>query len=231
MNDNNSWHSLYIVATPIGNLDDITLRALEVLKTMPYIFCEDTRVSNNLLSHFGIKSKLISYHQHSGVGKINDVIGILKKSDAALITDAGTPGISDPGNKLIDELLKASNGACNVIPIPGPSAIVAALSISGLPTDEFVFWGFIPHKKGRETFINQVNESKITVIFYESTHRILKTLEQLAEKLDDGRKMVVCRELTKKFETIYRGSAKSVFKQLQDGINKGEFVVIVAGKR
>ncbi|MFA6422011.1 MAG: 16S rRNA (cytidine(1402)-2'-O)-methyltransferase [Candidatus Buchananbacteria bacterium] len=229
MDRQNDWHNLYIVATPLGNLNDVTLRALETLREVNYIFCEDTRVSSNLLNHFSIKSKLISYHQHSSQNKISELIKILRNSDAALITDAGTPGISDPGNKLIDEVLSISGGDCKIIPIPGPAAVTAALSISGLPTDKFLFLGFLPHKKGRETILKQINNTEITTVFYESTHRILKTLEQLSVILDQKRKIVVCRELTKKFESIYRGNILQVLNQLKDGIVKGEFVVMVSG--
>lgn len=229
MGQNNSWHNLYIVSTPIGNLGDITIRALEIFKSVPYIFCEDTRVSLNLMNHFGIKSKLISYHQHSKESKVNQIIEILKESDAALITDAGTPGISDPGNKLIEEIVSASKGKCNIIPIPGASAVIAGLSVSGLPTDKYYFMGFVPHKKGKETFLKAVADSEVTTVFYESTHRILKTLQKLSTFIDDNRKAVVCRELTKKFETVYRGSIREILMQLENDVSKGEFVVIVSG--
>jgi 16S rRNA (cytidine1402-2'-O)-methyltransferase len=218
---------LYIVATPIGNLSDITLRALETLKSVDLILCEDTRVSKKLMDNYDIKTKLMSYHQHSNKSKVNLLLDKLKSGmDMALITDAGTPGISDPGNKFIEEAVEYAE----VIPMPGPSAVATALSIAGMPTDKFLFLGFIPHKKGRETLFNRINESKETVVFYESTHRIIKTLERLNELLDKKRKVVVCRELTKKFETIYRGNMESVLKQLKDSTTKGEFVVIISGK-
>ena len=164
---------LYIVATPIGNLSDITLRALETLKSVDLILCEDTRVSKKLMDNYDIKTKLMSYHQHSNKSKVNLLLDKLKSGmDMALITDAGTPGISDPGNKFIEEAVEYAE----VIPMPGPSAVATALSIAGMPTDKFLFLGFIPHKKGRETLFNRINESKETVVFYESTHRIIKTL-------------------------------------------------------
>lgn len=222
---------LYIVATPLGNLSDITLRALEILKSVPLIACEDTRVSLKLLQAYDIKTKTISYHQHSTAGKIGMLLDKLKEAgELALITDAGTPGISDPGNFFISEAVKRFGSELEVIVIPGPSAIIAALSISGLPTDKFLFLGFLPHKKGRETIFKRIFESEETVVFYESTHRIMKTLEKLAEFLPNDRRVVVCRELTKKFETTYRGSAKQILAALQTGITKGEFVVIVEGK-
>ncbi|MFA5029231.1 MAG: 16S rRNA (cytidine(1402)-2'-O)-methyltransferase [Patescibacteria group bacterium] len=223
---------LYIVATPLGNLGDITLRALEILKSVPLILCEDTRVSQKLLEHFQIKSRLISYHQHSGPAKVGQIISLLEeKGEAALITDAGTPGISDPGNQLIARLIASEVNDWEIISIPGASALTAALSISGLPTDKFLFLGFLPHKKGKETTLKRIAESEETVVFYESTHRIIKTLEKLAEYLDKKRKVIVCRELTKKFETVYRGSINQVLEKLKADVTKGEFVVVVGGKR
>lgn len=221
---------LYIVATPIGNLSDITFRAVEVLKQVDLILCEDTRVSQHLLDHYDIATKVMSYHQHSGAGKISLLAEKIKSGlDLALITDAGTPGISDPGNKLVAEIIKGTNN-CQIIPIPGPSAVVAALSVAGLPTDKFLFLGFIPHKKGRETLFNRIENSLETVVFYESTHRIIKTLERLSKVLDKSRQIVVCRELTKKFETIYRGNIIEVLTKVKKDVTKGEFVVVVSGK-
>jgi len=225
------YMKLYIVATPLGNLSDITLRALDILKSVPLIACEDTRVSSKLLQSYEIKTKTISHHQHSTPAKIGILLDKLKETgELALITDAGTPGISDPGNYFISEAVKKFGKELEVIAIPGPSAIIAALSISGLPTDKFLFLGFLPHKKGRETIFKRILESEETVVFYESTHRIMKALEKLAEIMPDDRRIVVCRELTKKFETTYRGNAKQILAALKNGITKGEFVVIVAGK-
>ncbi|HPI67164.1 MAG TPA: 16S rRNA (cytidine(1402)-2'-O)-methyltransferase [bacterium] len=227
---------LYLVATPIGNLKDITLRALEILKSVDFILCEDTRVTRKLLDHYEIKNKkLIAYHHHTDAKKTAEIIELIKNNNVALVTDAGTPGISDPGNILIAAL--AGTGfdlsAVSVIPIPGPSALITALSISGLPTDKFIFKGFVPHKKGRETFLRQVLEAKETVVFYESCHRIIKCLEQLNLFCRDRSRpvqMVVCRELTKKFETIYRGTAEEILAQIKkefpNGTPKGEFVII-----
>jgi len=223
---------LYIVATPIGNLSDITLRAIETLKSVDLILCEDTRVSCRLMDYYGISTKLMSYHQHSDESKVIFLLNKLKDGvDMALITDAGTPGISDPGNKLIAEIVDRVSDYCEIIPIPGPSAVTTALSIAGMPTDKFLFLGFIPHKKGRETLFARINESQETVVFYESTHRILKTLEKLNELLDKNRRVVVCRELTKKFETVYRGNMEEVLQKLQGDMTKGEFVVIIEGNK
>lgn len=225
-------NKLYIVATPIGNLADITLRALEILRSVPLVACEDTRVTSKLLSHYQIKVKLISYHQHSDRAKIDWLVNYLKnEGDIALVTDAGTPGISDPGNILVAEAAKQLGKDCEIIPIPGPSAVIAALSISGFPTDQFSFLGFIPHKKGKETLLKKIGESEETVIFYESTHRIVKTLSRLTEYLGEQRRIVICRELTKKFESIYRGRLCEVLTQLEAGVTKGEFVVIIEGAK
>jgi len=239
---------LYIIATPIGNLADITLRALEILKSMDYILCEDTRVTKNLLNFYEIKNKkLISYHQHTDNNKINKLVSLIRDNNVALVTDAGTPGISDPGNKLISELLTHFSGGptlakasekIEIVPIPGASALTTALSISGLPTDEFVFLGFVPNKKGRQKFLQQVLNEKRTVIFYESKYRIVKALEQLChpelvsgsnempKQVRHDKKFVVCRELTKKFETIYRGNISEVLEQVKNDKIKGEYTVI-----
>ncbi|KKQ28079.1 MAG: Ribosomal RNA small subunit methyltransferase I [Candidatus Magasanikbacteria bacterium GW2011_GWC2_37_14] len=232
---------LYIVATPIGNLGDITLRALETLKSVDFVLCEDTRVTQNLLNHFAIKTKSISYHQHSGVEKISEIIKLLETGkNLALVTDAGTPGISDPGNYLIAEIVKkchaefisASQGILkpvqddSIVPIPGASAVITALSISGFSTDKFLFLGFPPHKKGRKTFFEELAKVEHTVCFYESNHRIKKCLGELADVLEEDRQMCVCRELTKKFETIYRGTIKEILtKNISE---KGEFVIVIS---
>ncbi len=227
---------LYIVATPLGNLSDITLRALEILKSVPLIACEDTRVSSRLLAAYEIKTKTVSYHQHSSSDKVGFLLDKMKEAgEMALITDAGTPGISDPGNLFIAEAIKKFGEELEVVAIPGPSAIISALSISGLPTDRFLFLGFLPHKKGKETMLKRIIESEETAVFYESTHRIMKSLVKLEEMMPDGadkhRRIVVCRELTKKFETVYRGDLKTVIAKLKEGVTKGEFVVVVEGKR
>jgi len=242
---------LYIVATPLGNLKDITLRALEVLKEADLIVCEDTRQTIKLLNHYNISKPLVSYFQHSKLAKIDYIAEQLAQGkNIALVTDAGTPGISDPGGKLIDQLINWTIGQLKITPIPGPNAAIAALSVSGFPADKFVFMGFPPHKKGRNKFFDEVVNAKHTVVFYESTHRILKTLKELslrgAERRsnpvendeiaartssarNDLRQLIVCRELTKQFESIYRGSAEEILKILESDKNnqKGEFVIII----
>lgn len=227
---------LFVVATPIGNLSDISERAKATLASVDTILCEDTRVTAKLLKAYGIETKTMSYHQHSGGAKTKKIIEFLEScQDLALVTDAGTPGISDPGGKLIQELLAHFNRDADknarssnfvVIPIPGPSAAIAALSVSGFPADEFVFLGFPPHKKGRQSFFNRVASIESTVVLYESTHRILKTLLQVGSRVPD-RPLVLCRELTKMHETIYRGTAEEVTKQLESTSIKGEFVIVI----
>ncbi len=224
-------NKLYVVATPIGNLGDITFRALEILGAVPLIACEDTRVSSKLLAHYQIKAKLVSYHQHSDAGKVDWLIKYLKnEGDLALITDAGTPGIADPGNQLIAELVTKLKDQVEIVPVPGASALATALSISGLPTDKFIFWGFLPHKKGKETIVKKIIASEITSVFYESTHRIMKTLQKIKESMPPGakKKIMVCRELTKKFESVYRGDISQVIELLKNDNSKGEFTVIIS---
>src|SRR3989339_397711 len=187
---------LYIVATPIGNLSDITFRALETLRSVDFILCEDTRVTKNLLDHYQISKPLISYHQHSDEKKVKEIKELLEQGkNLALVTDAGTPGISDPGEKLINILTMKQCNNVTMIPIPGPSAVITALSISGFNSDRFIFMGFPPHKNKRQKFFKEVAENKYTTVFYESNHRIKKCLENLKEILDSNRQIVVCREL------------------------------------
>jgi 16S rRNA (cytidine1402-2'-O)-methyltransferase len=216
----------YIIATPIGNLEDITLRALRVLKEVDLILCEDTRVTKVLLDHFNIKTPLLSYHQHSQQDKINYILENLKEKDIALVTDSGTPGISDPGNKLIEEALKKFKDEVKIIPIPGPSALTALASVSGFPMDKFLFLGFPPAKNKRKKFFDKAVNSEVPVIFYESSYRILKSLSEL-EASNQNLKIIVGRELTKKFETIYRGEIKNVMEKIKKDPLKGEFVVII----
>ncbi|TAN32934.1 16S rRNA (cytidine(1402)-2'-O)-methyltransferase [Patescibacteria group bacterium] len=230
---------LYIVATPIGNLGDITLRALETLKNVDFILCEDTRVTKNLLAHYKIEKPLISYHQHTDARKTKEIIGLLESGkNLALVTDAGTPSISDPGAHSFLPLLGGGQATTpknlvwwqgrgySVVPIPGPSAVVAALSISSLPTDKFVFMGFPPHKNKRQKFFKEVAEAKHTVVFYESSHRIKKCLAELAQVLSPNRQVVICRELTKKFESVYRGTISEIASQTIP--DKGEFVIVIS---
>jgi len=227
--------TLYIIGTPIGNLKDITLRALEVLKEVDLILCEDTRVTKKLLEHYQIKKPLLNYHQHSRLKKVNYILELLKQGkNLALVSDAGTPGISDPGNLLVYEAIERLREKVEIIPIPGPSAATAAASISGFPMDKFLFLGFPPAKRKRKKFFQEVIGSKYPVIFYESPYRIIKSLRdlQLISKTYNLKpKIVVCRELTKKFETIYRGEIEEVIKEIEKDIIKGEFVIIVESDR
>lgn len=219
-----SQGTLYVVATPVGNLGDITLRALEVLKSVDTILCEDTRVTAKLLAHYKIQKPLKSYHQHSSDRTVNEIRIMLEEGkNLALVTDAGTPGVSDPGNHLVSKLI--TYHLSFITPVPGPSAVTTALSISGFPTDKFIFMGFPPHKKGRQTFFQEVADAKYTVALYESSHRIAKCLIELANVMDKKRQICICRELTKKFETIYRGTIDEIAKM--DISEKGEFVVVI----
>jgi len=221
---------LYIVATPIGNLKDISKRAFETLKKVDLILCEDTRQTQKLLNFYRIKKKTLSYHQHSKLKKIKYISDILKKGkDIALVSDAGTPGISDPGGKLIEFLIKEIP-ELKISPIPGPSAILAAASISGFPMDKFLFLGFPPVKKKRKKFFEQVLKSKYPVMFFESCYRIIKSLNELeleAKILKLNPELVVCQELTKKFETIFRGNISQVLEKLKNHPIKGEFVIVI----
>ncbi|MFH1565195.1 MAG: 16S rRNA (cytidine(1402)-2'-O)-methyltransferase [bacterium] len=225
--------NLYIVATPIGNLEDITLRAIEILKQVDLIACEDTRQTKKILNHYNISTSTVSYHQHSKLAKIDYLLNLLKNGkDIAVVTDAGTPAISDPGGILVKEAVDKLSDKVKIIPIPGASACISALSICGFPLNRFLFLGFLPHKKGRETFLKEVINSEDVVVFYESCHRILKMLKQLQE-LDgsDKLQLVICRELTKMFESVYRGSVDEVLEVLESDVNnvKGEFAVVAFG--
>ncbi len=217
---------LYIIATPIGNLGDITLRALEVFKKVDLIACEDTRHTKKLLFHYEIEKPLISFHQHSKAVKFNKIILKLKAGEnVALVTDAGTPGISDPGNQLVEEAI--GNGIA-VIPIPGVSALTTLASVSGIDMQKFVFWGFPPHKKGRETFFKKISEMEYPVVYYESPYRLIKNLEML-KKFSAEKKIIMGRELTKMFEEIIRGDATEVLEYFKNNTDKvkGEITIIV----
>ena len=222
---------LYIVATPIGNLSDITFRAIETLRKVDIIVCEDTRVTQKLLARYEIKDKkLMSYHHHSSDGMYEKIAAELDDGKKlAYVTDAGTPGISDPGNKLVEFLVEHYPDV-EVVPIPGASAVPTALSVSGFAMDNFMFKGFIPHKKARKKFLEEVEVSKTTVVFYESVHRIQKLLSEMWQIIPD-RQIVLARELTKQFESIYRGTADEIRIQLEKDAVKGEFVVIVQGNK
>lgn len=218
---------LYIVPTPIGNLGDITYRAVQVLSEVDAILAEDTRQTKKLLDHYHIEKKLIPYHQHNEHKNLDVVITKLKGGETfAVCTDAGMPGISDPGFLLIREAVKED---IEVITLPGAVAAIVALVNSGLPCDTFLYEGFLPHKKGKQTKILSLLEEHRTTIFYESPHRIIKSLKMIQELLGDERKIVVGRELTKKFEEYVRGTVAEVLTHFENNSPKGEFVLLVAG--
>ena len=216
--------TLFIVGTPIGNLEDITQRAVRILSTVDAIACEDTRVSGKLFSHLGIRKTLVPLHEHSGVGAMDRVIERLRKGESvAYVSDAGTPGVNDPGGKLVAACIEHK---IRIEPIPGVSALTAAISVCGFPMDEFVYAGFMPHKKGKETMMKEMAARAAPTVFLESTHRIEKTLTALASHMPE-RQVFIGRELTKMHETLYRGTVDEVLKQLQATSTKGEFVVII----
>lgn len=223
--------SLYIVATPIGNLGDVTLRALDVLRGVDVIFSEDTRVTRRLLDRYEIKVPLQSLNARTEMAKSGAVIKLLSEGkNVALVTDAGTPGISDPGRFLVNAVRTDLPGVA-VMPLPGPSALTAAVSASGLACDEFVFYGFLPHKKGRLTKLKEIIDSKRTSALYESPHRIMKLLDFLAKNAAE-RQIFVAREITKIHEESLRGTAIEMFEYYKSNPDKvrGEFVVIVSPK-
>ena len=222
--------TLSIVATPIGNLADITLRALETLKNADAITCEDTRVSAKLLARYEIQKPLLIFHARSGRVAADRILALLAEDKrVALITDAGTPGISDPGTELV-RLVRDKLPETRIEAIPGPSALAAALSIAGVPTNEFIFLGFLPHKKGRQTLFKEIAQEKRTTVFYESPHRIEKALASLSEVLPEGRRVTIARELTKMHESVVQGTAQEVAAHFASRPTevRGEFVVIVS---
>lgn len=219
---------LYIIATPIGNLEDITLRAIRTLKECDLVLCEDTRETRKLLNHYEIKTMTQSYHAQSKLSKIDSIIAMLADGrNIALVSDAGTPAISDPGSLLIKRV-REELADMQILSIPGPSALTAAFSVSGIVGGEFTFLGFLPHKKGRETLFKEIAESERPYAFYESPHRLEKTLESL-EKFSPTKQVMVAKEITKIFEQYIFGTPKEVsefFSKNSDKL-KGEFVVIV----
>lgn len=234
-------NKFYIVATPIGNLEDITLRAIRTLKEVNLILCEDTRVSRRLLDKYEIKTPLLSYpadNPKSGRSKSQNTNHklqmIFKEIESgktlALISDAGTPCISDPGSFLVSKIKEKFGDSIQIIPIPGASAVITALSGAGVPASDFLFLGFLPHKKGRETLFKEIAESERTVVFYESPHRIIKTLESLKLHLGNECKIVLARELTKIYEQIVSGNPEEILKYFNENEDKikGEFVVVVS---
>ena len=215
---------LFVVATPIGNLQDISFRAVETLKKVNCIFAEDTRTSKKLINYYDIDTKLYSYHDHSSEKEIARLLDILKDHKVvALISDAGTPTISDPGYSLIRQCI---NEGIDVIPIPGASALTAAISASGLPSDAFTFIGFLPTKKGRKKKISSLENLDMTIVLFESPHRLIKTLNQLKEALGE-RPIVVARELTKLYEEIIRGNFSSAIEFFEAKKIKGEIVIMI----
>jgi 16S rRNA (cytidine1402-2'-O)-methyltransferase len=217
--------TLFVVATPIGNLSDVSARCAETLKNSDFIVCEDTRVSRILLNHLGIGKELVSMNAQSENKKINYIIDRISSGEnCSLISDAGTPGISDPGVRLISASIKAG---VEISGIPGPNAAVLALSISGLPTDAFVFEGFIPQKKGRQKKLQELANEPRTIIIYESMYRIEKLIAELDEYMP-GRFVVIWRELTKKFEESWRGYPSEIKDSLNEKTIKGEFVVVIS---
>jgi 16S rRNA (cytidine1402-2'-O)-methyltransferase len=218
---------LFVVATPIGNLKDITLRALETLKEVNFILCEDTRVTANLLNHFEIKKEMVSFNAQSESRKMDIAIERIQNGEnCALASDAGTPCISDPGIRFVNKAIKEGIEVCG---IPGANAAILALSISGLPTDAFVFEGFLPQKKGRQKLLKELVEENRTIVLYESAYRIEKLIEELAEYMPE-RIVVVQRELTKKFEEAWRGTPVQLLADMPNKIIKGEFVVVISPK-
>lgn len=217
---------LYIVATPIGNLEDISRRASRILGEADFVLCEDTRVGKKLLDHYEIKSRLISFHEHSNEKKLQEIIKLLGAGQTlALISDAGTPNLSDPGGKLVNEAIKAG---VEVVSVPGPSALTAAIAISGIRMDKFTFFGFLPHKKGRQKELKEIKELKHPAALYESKHRLLKLLKEVSELMPE-KKIIIFKELTKKFEGMRRGAAQELLKEIEKDQEflKGEFVVII----
>jgi len=220
---------LYIVATPIGNLSDISSRAIETLKSVDYIACEDTRTSGRLFHHFGIEKSTFSFHLHNEHKKVTHILNILEgNQNVAIVSDAGMPGISDPGFLAIRA---AKNAGHQVIVIPGADAVTTALVASGLPSDRYVFEGFLPHKKGRQKRLKQLAEEERTIVLYESPNRLLKLTGELEEYFGSDRLMAVARELTKTFEEVVRASVSEIKNEFESRNSiKGEIVVVIAGK-
>lgn len=219
---------LCLVPTPIGNLEDITLRSIRILKEADLIFAEDTRVTKKLLSHLEIQKTVLPFHAHNEHHTLAKVISQIKANQlTVLVSDAGTPGISDPGFLLVRECLEKD---IEIECLPGPVALIPALVASGFPCDRFVFEGFLPHKKGRQTRFKELAEEKRTIVLYESPHRLVKCLDQIAEFLGEERKVCVARELTKFYEEFRRGSALEIKKHFESHPPKGEIVIVIEGK-
>ncbi len=222
---------LYIIATPIGNLDDITIRAKRILSEVDVIAAEDKRHTGKLLAHLGVNNKLVAYHDHNETSMSEQLVNMLLKGESvALVSDAGTPLIADPGYRLVRQ---ASSMGIEVVPVPGPSALITALSVAGLPSDKFTFYGFLPAKnKALTDFLESVKDDTATSIFYESPHRIVRTLSVLEEVFGQARALVVARELTKTFEQVVRCSIGEMKEKFEAGevVVKGEFVLLLEGQ-
>ena len=219
--------TLFIVATPIGNLEDITLRAIRILGEVGLIAAEDTRHTRKLLSHYDIHTPLTSYHEYSKPHKREKILEALESGDVALVSDAGTPGLNDPGYPLISDVIEAGH---RVSPIPGPSAPIAALTASGLPTDTFIYFGYVPRKQNeRRALFETLRGETRSAIFFEVPNRILGTVENLEESLGQDRPIVICRELTKMYEDIVRGSIREVLSHLRENGPRGEYTLILGG--
>lgn len=215
---------LYVVGTPIGNLEDISLRALRVLREVSLIAAEDTRKTRKLLEKFGIKARLTSYHEHNKLTKLPGLIERLRNEDIALVSEAGMPGLSDPGFELVQEAIKEG---IRVVPVPGPSAVITALVVSGLPTHNFVYLGFLPRKKGeRRRLLESLGGETRTMVAFEAPHRLRSTLNDLME-LFGARRLAVCRELTKLHEEVFRGTAEEALEHFQSP--RGEFTLVIEG--
>ncbi len=227
--------NLFVIATPIGNLSDITERALEVLRSADLVVCEDTRVTKKLLFHYKISRPIISFYERGTMKNVQRVLlELAQGKQVALVSDAGTPGISDPGNILVAHVVEQNKKQgifpeINIVPIPGPSAVVAALSISGFPTNAWRFIGFPPHKKKRKKFFEAIKDREETIVFFESCHRLHSALDALSDVFGKEKSVCVCRELTKHFETVYRGSIQDILSM--DIPEKGECVVVIGGAK
>lgn len=228
MSSSATMGTLYVVATPIGNLEDITLRALCILGEVDLIAAEDTRHTRKLLTRHGISRPLVSYHEHNKQRQAPRLLALLQEGQSvALVTDAGTPGISDPGYHLLQTLISHD---IPIVPIPGPAAVITALSVAGLPTDRFVFEGFLPPKGGkRRQRLEALRNEPRTIVVYESPYRLLRLLQDIVTHLGPDRRVVITRELTKRFEEIKRGTASALFEDLQGRTIRGECTVVIAG--
>ncbi len=220
--------TLYIVGTPIGNLEDMSLRALRILGEVDLIAAEDTRKTRKLLTHFKIETPLTSYHQHSKLAKLDELLGTLRHKDVALVSEAGMPGLSDPGYELIQAAIAQG---IPVVPVPGPSALITALVVSGLPTDSFLYLGFLPRRqKDRRQLLASVARQRRTLVAFEAPHRLLASLADLKDVLGD-RRIAVARELTKMYEEVWRGSLSQALAHFEDDAPRGEFTLVIEGTK